>query len=128
MTIIKIAALCVFAALACAALKAARPEIAMVTALAAGVCACLLAFDDVRAVVAVLRSLAARAGVADENTSVLVKSAGVALIGEYAAAVCRDAGESGLAQRVEFGARCALVGLAVPMAARIVEQLQALMI
>lgn len=123
---IKIAALCVAAAVICVAIRVNRPEIAMATGLAAGLVACLMATDELGAIVSLVRDMASGAGLGDADSALLLRACGLALIGEYASALCRDAGESALSQRVEFAMRISLLALAAPLASRVLGAVSAL--
>lgn len=120
---LKIAVLCVATAVICVAIRVHRPEIALVTALAAGIAACVLALDGLKTTAQAFQAILNRTGVSDENTALILKVCGLALIGEYASALCRDAGENALAQRVDFGMRISLISLIAPLAARTVGEI-----
>ena len=97
MTAVKIAALVVAAAVLCVAIRVNRPELAMAVGLIAGLTACLLSMDELAGAVRVLKEWLAKAGADDGDTALLLRLCGLSLIGEYAAQLCRDAGEGALA-------------------------------
>ena len=111
----RVALICVGAALACAALRPARPELPLAIGLAGGLAALLALRDELAAVAALLRELLGESGLSEAHAGLLFKALGIALICEFAAGLCRDAGETALAGRVELGARIVLLGLAVPL-------------
>ena len=102
MQVLRIAALCVAAALMTLTLRAERPEIARVVAICAGVAAVTLSMDAM---------------------GLMLRALGVSVIGEFASGMCRDAGESALAARVEFGSRVALLAMGAPLMVELVNQL-----
>ena len=119
--------LCVAAALMCAALRVQRPELAMALSIAAGVMALIWSLRFVEETVVQLRALAGGAGLSEGSVSLMLRAAGVALLTEFASQLCRDAGESALAGRVEFGGRVALLTLSVPLVTGLATRLTALL-
>jgi len=61
--------------------------------------------------------------VADEYLSQLLKVAGVALLMDFSAQTCRDAGEEGLALKTELAGRVMLISLALPFMQALLQQI-----
>lgn len=118
---VKIAVLCVAAAVMCLFLRSFRPEIALTVALAAGVIACMLSLDELREIVSRIKTAFQSAEVEEEDVIMIVKAMGIAIAGEYGAQLCRDAGEGALAQRVDMAVRISLMALAVPLIMRVLD-------
>lgn len=127
MAVMKVAMLCVAAALMCASIKVQRPEMAMALSLGAGALALIWSLTYVEQAVEGVRRLTQGAGLEEGAMEMVFRAAGVALIGEFAQLVCRDAGESALAARVDFCARAALLAMSAPMLIALADQLQALL-
>ena len=127
MDVVKLFLLCVAAALMCAALRVTRPELAMALSIAAGVMALIWALGYVKDAVAALTALAGGAGLSGTSTGIMLRAAGVTLLGEFAAQLCRDAGEGALAGRVELGARVVLLSMSVPLVTALAGRLVALL-
>lgn len=122
MATVSVVLICVAAALVCAVLRAAKPEMALGVTLAAGVAALALLGDDLKAAAQLIIKLAGQAAVPDASAGLLLRAAGIALMAEFGAELCRDAGESALAGRIDLAARVALLVMAVPL----IEQILAL--
>ncbi len=118
---VKIAVLCVAAAVMCLFLRSFRPEIALTVALAAGVIACMLSLDELREIVRCIKIAFQSAQVEEEDVIMIIKAMGIAIAGEYGAQLCRDAGEGALAQRVDMAVRISLMALAVPLIMRVLD-------
>lgn len=52
---------------------------------------------------------------------VMLKAVGLTVLGQIAARLCKDAGESALAYAVELGARIAVLGAAMPLLSKLFE-------
>lgn len=119
MNAIYAALICIAGALVCAVLRQMRPEMAAVTAIAAGIAAILVCMEDIRNAAGAVEALSDAAGIGKKNTEVLIRASGIALISEFAVQVCMDAGESALAGRIKLALRLALTVMALPMLADI---------
>ena len=123
MAAVRIVVLLVAASFVCVALRANRPEMAV----AAGVAALLLSLEDIRTAAGLVGDLAARAEFAPEGLSLLLRAAGLSLLAEFGAAICRDSGEVALAVRIEVAARLALVAMAAPLLLHVVQRVLSLL-
>ena len=115
---------CVAAAMICATIRVQRPELATGISLAVG--AAVLAAMAVRAgnVIPEARRLWGMLSSIDADAgSAMLRAAGITVIAELAAQLCRDAGERALAGRVSLIARASILALCVPLVSRLAELL-----
>ena len=101
MDILKLAALAVTAALCALVLRKRVPELAVVLVLAAGVLILSQAMEALAGVRGLMDSLARTAGLSPEIWKPVVKTVGIGIVARLAAAVCKDAGEGGVAAFLE---------------------------
>ena len=94
---------------------------ALMTALAAGVCACILSLDELSQIAGTVRSVISQSGLSSEEAGVILKAAGISVAGEYGAQLCRDAGEGALAQRVDMAVRISILVIASPLLLRAIS-------
>ena len=127
MSALRILALCVAAALICASLRTAHPQIAGAVALAAGVAALMLSTEDLGRFAGAVRQLEDYARQGDGHQIYLIKICGISMIAEFASDICRDAGESALAHRIDAGVRIGVAAAALPVATKIMERIAALL-
>lgn len=117
-------ALCVAAAMICAMLRAERPELATVVSLAAGVAVFAMLAAQIRTGMPHLEALSrAFQGMDSDIRSAVLRGAGIAVIADLGAQICRDAGETALAGRVTLIARVSILALCVPMLSSLAELL-----
>lgn len=115
MDILKLAALAVTAALCALTLRGRVPELAVALALGAG---CLLLGQAVEAMSGVrglADSLARTAGLSPEIWKPVWKTVGVGVVTRLASAVCRDAGEGGVAAFLETAGSALALFTALPL-------------
>lgn len=126
MTLIKLIGLCLAAALICATVRSAHPQIAAAVALACGVGILMLSMEDLGALAKALRRLEEAARL-DGGRMTLLRLCGIAVVAEFASDICRDAGEAALAKRIDVGVRLGITAAALPAAGEIMESIAGLL-
>ncbi len=116
----------VSAALMALLLRRLKPEVGLAASLAAGVLLCGLVLPHLAQLLQGLESIARAGGLADGYMAQLLKVCGVSLLTDFAAQTCRDAGEAGLAVKVELGGRVALLALSLPFMEALLTQIMSL--
>ena len=118
----KLAAVGVTAVVLSAVLRKNTPELALLLALAAGLCMLAMAAEGMGAVVALMEELAEQAGLSEVLLEPVVKTVALSILTKLTVEICRSAGEGGVAAFVETaGAALALLA-ALPLV-RAVAQL-----
>jgi len=120
--IVRAVLVCVAGALL-ASLLGKNPELRMGVALATGLCVAVFCLDGLGEGVKALSALSAQAGLNDGHAGAMIRATGVAMLAEFGAQLCRDAGESALAGRVELAGRVTLTGIALPILAELTTRL-----
>ncbi len=115
MDIFTLAGIAVICALLCVIVRQYRPEAALGVGIAGGVllmgAAALMLAPSVEA----LKELSRRAGLDNGFAQVLIKALAVCCITQLAADICRDAGESALASKLELAGRAAVAVISLPV-------------
>ena len=120
--------LCVAGALVCALMRQQKPEMRTAVAIAVGLGALFLSLPGLGTGVEMLRRLSGEAGLGEENSLLLIRATGVALLAEFGAQLCRDAGESALAGRVELAGRAALMGMSAPLLTGLLQKIERILL
>ncbi len=109
--------LCAFAILAvflAACVKQMEPKWGALTVTAAGIVFWIYAVKELLPLAAALMGMT-KGTMAESAFSALFRALGLALVISFAAGVCRDLGETGTAEKLEFCGKIALVSLALPL-------------
>ena len=122
----QIAGFAVCAAAMALVMRRVRPEAAPVLIIAAGALTALMVLPQLAKIVDGVRGLAVSGGVQDAYMTPLLKVAGISLLMDFSAQTCRDAGEEGLAVKVEMGGRVILLTLALPFMQALLQQIMSL--
>ena len=126
MAVLRVIAVCLAAAMLCAALRPLRPEMAMAVSLAVGAAAIAMLAWQYREPLMGLFGLWQSAMGDAASRDVLLKASGIAVVSELGARLCADAGERALGGRIVLAGRLAIICLCVPLLAKIGQLLQEL--
>ena len=95
--------------------------------MAAGLAALMTFLPEILSMVSSLQSMARAAGMDEGYMGVMLKACGISLVAEFAAQLCRDAGESALSGRILLCSRLALLAMAAPIITDILSHLSRLL-
>lgn len=115
MEILQIAGLGIVAVILAVMLKAQKPELALQLSIITGVVIFMLIAGKLSAVINLLASYTKRVDIEPIYFETILKIIGIAYITEFGAEVCKDAGESSIASKVELAGRVIIVAMAVPI-------------
>jgi stage III sporulation protein AD len=96
-------------------LREDRPEIAIQMSIIIGAIIFLMMLDKIAAVINILKELSQRASIDTVFMSTIFKIIGIAYIAEFGAQICRDAGSSATASKIEFAAKIIIMVLSLPI-------------
>lgn len=126
MEMLKLAGFGICAALMALVVRRMRPEAGTAIALAAGTMLLILLLPTLQQAVEGIAGLANAGGLSADYLLPLMKVGGVSLLSDFSAQTCRDAGEDGLAMKVELAGRVTLIALALPFMEALLEQIMSL--
>lgn len=96
-------------------LKAQKPEIALQVSILTGIVVFMLVAGKLAAVIELLKSYTQKANIDVIYISTLLKIIGIAYIAEFGAEICKDAGESSIASKIELAGKVIIIVLAAPI-------------
>jgi stage III sporulation protein AD len=102
-------------------LRKERPEIAVVLGIAAAGVILGALMQKIGEVLLVFETLAVKAEVNQEYLKLAVKIVGLAYLAGFGAQICRDAGESGMAAKIELAGKIFILVLGIPVMAGILD-------
>ncbi len=126
MDVLKLAGVAICAAMTAMILRRMRPETGAAVALAGAVMMAALLLPRLTEVISGVTAIARLGGLTDGYVTQLLKVCGVSLLMDFAAQTCRDAGEPGLAAKVELGGRVTLIALSLPFMQALLTQILSL--
>lgn len=127
MDILQIACIGIVAVALSTIVKAQRPEIALQVSIATGILIFAIVAVKMTAVIDFIQMFSKKADIDASYITILLKIVGIAYIAEFAAEVCKDAGESAIASKIELAGKVAIVILAVPIITSLLDLVVRLM-
>lgn len=119
---LKFLAVAAGAAVLAMTVRSAHKEMGAVFSLLCGA-ALLLMLTDKLSGAAAFSDMAQLSEIGTDHMQLILKVLGIALLSEFAAQACRDAGEEGIALRVEMGGRVMLMLLSLPVLSEITQMI-----
>lgn len=127
MDILQIVCIGIIAVVLSAILKAQRPEIALQVSIATGLLIFVLVIVKLSAVIEFIQTFSKKADIDPTYLTILLKIVGIAYIAEFGAEVCKDAGETSVASKIELAGKVTIVILSVPIISSLLELVMKLM-
>lgn len=81
----------------------------------------LVLADKLSEIIFMIKKLASHAGVEFVYVETMLKIIGVAYIAEFAAQITKDAGQEGLAAKMELAGKVVILSMAVPILSLLIE-------
>nr|PZN04796.1 MAG: stage III sporulation protein AD [Bacillota bacterium] len=123
MEIIQIVGIGLMATVFAVLLRQERPEMALQVSIVAGTIIFLLVLNKISSTLAVLQNMAARANIDFLYLNTILKIIGIAYVAEFGAQICKDAGSSSIAAKIEFAAKILILFLSIPIVMAVLELL-----
>lgn len=115
MEIIKVVGFAFVALSVVLVVKHRRSDLAVHISLAAGILIFIFMIDKVTSVLQLLQELALKANIDFIYLNIVFKILGIAYLASFCSEICKDAGESSLASKVEFAGKILILVLAIPI-------------
>ena len=115
MQIVQIVGIGLVATVLIIVLRRQKPEIAVQVSIATGAVIFMLLVSKLSAVIELLGDYADKAEIKPSYFTVVLKITGIAYIAEFGAEICKDAGESAIASKIEFAGKVLIILIAAPI-------------
>lgn len=121
MDIIKIIGIAFVAVIIIVILKQYRPEFAIYASILAGVLILILVSDTLSGIIEMVKSISSKTNINSNFLAILIKITGIAILTEFAVSICKDAGESAIASKVDIGGKVIIISLSIPIISALVD-------
>lgn len=121
MDIIKIIGVGLIALIIIIILKQYRPEFVIYVSIIAGVIILILIMDKVSAIIDLLTSLSNKTVINNEFLELLIKITGIAFLTEFSVSICKDSGETAIANKIDIGGKVLIISMSIPIIASLLE-------
>ncbi len=102
-------------------LKGWRPEIAIQISVAASAVIFFLLAPYIKTVIEMFQDISNQVGMDMKYLSIVLKVIGIAYAAQFGAELCRDAGESAVASKIELAGKIIIMTLSMPVMYKLIE-------
>ena len=121
MEVIKIIGIGLIALIIIILLKQYKPEFAIYISLLTGVLILLLVMDELSGIINLLQTFANKVSINSTFLKLLIKITGIAFLSEFAVSICKDAGETAVASKIEIGTKIIIISMSIPIISSLLE-------
>ncbi|HEX2926322.1 MAG TPA: stage III sporulation protein AD [Ruminiclostridium sp.] len=127
MDILQIVCIGIVAVALSSVIKAQKPELALQVSIITGILIFMLIVVKLSAVIDFIKTFSQKADIDSSYITILLKIVGIAYISEFGTEVCKDAGESSIASKIELAGKVTIMVLAVPIITSLLDLIVKLM-
>ncbi len=121
MEVVRIVAIALLGLIIIILLKQYKPEFAIYISLLTGMLIFLLVMDRLSGIIQLIQSIANQANINNQFISILLKITGIAFLSEFAISICKDSGESAVANKIEIGTKIIIISMSIPIISKLLE-------
>ena len=121
MEIVKIVGIGISAIIIAIILKQYKPEFSIYISLIAGIIILSLVIDKLSSIMSLLTNLANKTNINNSFLILLLKITGISILAEFAISICKDSGETAIANKVDLGGKVLIVSMSVPIISSMLE-------
>lgn len=108
-------------------IKEYRKEYYIYVVLIGGALILISSLDTIKSIVSFINELSYNTKYDNQFITLLLKLTGISILIEYAVSVCKDAGENGIASKIDFGGKIILISMSIPVISVALEALMNLL-
>ena len=121
MDIIKIVGIGLIALVIIILLKQYKPEFAIYISILTGVLILILIMDKLTGIINLIQTIVNQSYINTEFIALLIKITGIAFLTEFAVSICKDTGETAIANKVDMGGKIIIVSMSIPIISSLLE-------
>ena len=121
MDIIKIIGIGLTSLIIIVIVKQYRPEFVLYVSLAAGIWILVMIMAKINSILSVLTTLSNKTAINNEFLVLLIKITGIAFLTEFTVSICKDTGETAIANKVDLGGKVLIISMSIPIIASLLE-------
>jgi stage III sporulation protein AD len=121
MEIFKIAGIGLAATVMAVFIKSQKPEYAIQISLIATLVIFLAVFPYLKTIINMFGDVAESIGLEYQHIGLVIKIIGIAYVAQFASELCRDAGETAVASKIEFAGKIIIMTVSLPVFYNLLE-------
>lgn len=100
-----------------------KSEIAIYIPIIAGIIIFMMMANSIYSVLKLLQNMSDKLNLGNSYLTLILKMIGIAFLSEFTADICRDSGETAIANKIEFAGKIIILVLAVPIITALLEMI-----
>lgn len=96
-------------------LKQYKPEFVVYVSLLSGAFIIAMLLPRISAIIDMLNNLSNNTAINTQFLGLLIKITGIAFLTEFAVSICKDSGESSIANKIDIGGKIIIVSMSIPI-------------
>ena len=121
--IVKIIGIGMIALVVIIIMKQYKPEFALYTSIVGGILLCALVVLKLGDMTQFLETIFSKTGTNQEFIKIIFKITGIAILTEFAVSICRDSGESSIANKIDLGGKVIIISMSIPIISSTLESM-----
>ena len=121
MDIIKIIGIGLTSLIIIVIVKQYRPEFVLYVYLAAGILILVMIMEKINSIIRLFTTLSNKTAINNEFLVLLIKITGIAFLTEFTVSICKDTGETAIANKVDLGGKVLIISMSIPIIASLLE-------
>ena len=102
-------------------LKQYKPEFTIYASLIAGAIILFMLVGRITNIISILINLSSKIGMQNDFLKILLKITGIAILTEFAVSICKDCGETAIANKVDLGGKIVIISISIPIITALLE-------
>ena len=98
-----------------------KPEFTLYVSLLAGAIILVFIMDKLDGIITLLTTLSNKTAINNEFLTLLIKITGIAFLTEFAVSICKDTGETAIANKADMGGKVIIVSMSIPIISSLLE-------
>lgn len=108
-------------------LKQYKKEYAIFPILIGGSIIIFFSIDTLKNIIDFINDLSSHSNYNKNFITLLLKITGISILTEYAVSICKDTGETAIANKIDFGGKVIVISLSIPVISTALESLTSLL-
>ena len=102
-------------------LKQYKPEFTIYISIIAGAIILFILVPYIKSVIDLLNDLANKASINTDFIRLLIKITGIAFLTEFAVNLCKDTGETSIANKIDMGGKVIIITMSIPIISSLLQ-------
>ena len=121
MEIIKIIGIGLCALIIIIVLKQYKPEFAIYISILAGAIILAMSVANISGVINIMKDISSKANINSQFLGIILKITGIAILTEFAISICKDSGETAIANKIDIGGKAIIITISLPIISSLLE-------